>query len=60
MTRRPSNLHGRHHVHASFGAHRGGPTVLLPGLTGDDLADHTDHAAWLGEPAPPNLAVFGG
>jgi DOPA 4,5-dioxygenase len=41
-------------------AHRGGLTVLVHGLTGQDLADHTDHAAWLGEPAPLNLAVFGG
>ena len=26
-----------------------GLTVLLHPVTGDDYADHTDHAAWLGE-----------
>lgn len=39
--------------------HRG-LTVLVHGITGHDLADHTEHAAWLGEPAPLKLAVFGG
>jgi len=34
-------------------------TVLVHGLTGDDLADHTDHAAWLGEPVELDLSVFG-
>lgn len=41
-------------------SHRGGLTVLVHGVTGDDLADHTDHAVWLGEPVPLNLAVLGG
>ena len=38
--------------------HRGGLTVFVHGLTGDDLEDHTTHAAWLGEPATLNLDVF--
>ena len=33
-------------------------TILVHGLTGDDLADHTDHAAWLGEAVPLNLSMF--
>ncbi len=33
-------------------------TILVHGLTGHDLADHTDHAAWLGEAVPLNLSVF--
>lgn len=37
---------------------RGGLTVLVHGLTGDDLADHTEHAAWLGEPVELDLSVF--
>ena len=36
----------------------GGLTVLVHGLTGDDLADHTEHAAWLGEPVELDLSVF--
>jgi DOPA 4,5-dioxygenase len=115
MTRRPSNIHERHHAHVCFSAasaaqpaalcgaagarfglpvgrlhlqpvgphplgscqisfgredfealipwletHRGGLTVLVHGVTGDDLADHTDHAVWLGEPALLDLAVFSG
>jgi aromatic ring-cleaving dioxygenase len=38
--------------------HRHGLTVLVHGLTGDDLADHTDHAAWLGESQELNLSMF--
>jgi len=41
-------------------ANRDGLTVLVHGLTGNDLEDHTVNAAWLGEPAELNLAVFGG
>lgn len=37
---------------------RKGLTILVHGLTGDDLADHTTHAAWLGEPATLKLDVF--
>lgn len=40
--------------------HRDGLDVLVHGLTGDDLADHTLHAAWLGQPSQLNLAMFGG
>ena len=29
---------------------RQGLSVLVHPLTGDDLADHTEHALWLGEP----------
>lgn len=32
--------------------------VLIHPLTGDDLADHTQHAGWLGEPQPLRLDVF--
>jgi len=39
-------------------AHRGDLTILIHGITGDDLADHTNHAAWLGEAVPLNLSVF--
>lgn len=34
-------------------------TVFVHALTGDDLADHTTHASWLGESVPLNLTVFG-
>ena len=33
-------------------------TIFVHGLTGDDLADHTDHTHWLGEPLPLDLSVF--
>lgn len=33
-------------------------TVLVHGLTGDDLRDHTDYAYWLGESVELNLAFF--
>lgn len=33
-------------------------TVLVHALTGNDLEDHTDHAAWLGDPIPLTLSVF--
>jgi aromatic ring-cleaving dioxygenase len=39
-------------------AHRAGLTVFVHGVTGDDLADHTVHASWLGEPATLDLSVF--
>ena len=38
--------------------HRGEFSVLVHPLTGDDLADHTRHAAWLGEPQPLRLEVL--
>ena len=37
---------------------RKGLSVLVHGLTGNDLADHTDHASWLGEPVELNLSFF--
>ncbi|NEZ68244.1 4,5-dioxygenase [Leptolyngbyaceae cyanobacterium CCMR0082] len=38
---------------------RGDFTVLVHGLTGNDLQDHTEHASWLGKPVPLNLLIFG-
>ncbi len=38
--------------------HRYGLNILVHGVTGDDLADHTDHAMWLGQPSDLNLKVF--
>ena len=35
-----------------------GLPVLLHPSTGDDFADHTDHAAWLGEKLPLQLEVL--
>ena len=37
---------------------REGLTVLVHGVTGNDLADHTEHATWLGDAVPLNLAMF--
>jgi DOPA 4,5-dioxygenase len=39
-------------------AQRQGLTILVHGQTGDDLKDHTEHAYWLGEAVPLNLAMF--
>ncbi len=39
--------------------HRGGLSVFVHGLTGNDLQDHTTHASWLGEASALNLHVFG-
>jgi aromatic ring-cleaving dioxygenase len=39
---------------------RDGLTVLLHPGTGNDYADHSDHAAWLGEKLPLRLAVLKG
>ena len=41
-------------------AHRDGLTVFVHGLSGNDLADHTVHASWLGTPAVLDLSMFGG
>jgi aromatic ring-cleaving dioxygenase len=38
--------------------HRGGLDVFVHGLTGDDLADHTEHAYWLGKDYPLDLSMF--
>ena len=37
---------------------RGALSVLVHGLSGNDLADHTDHAYWLGQPRELNLSMF--
>lgn len=37
---------------------RGELTVLVHGITGHDLADHTEHATWLGEAIPLDLSCF--
>jgi len=39
-------------------AHRGGLDVFVHGLTGDELADHTTHAYWLGNEWPLDLSMF--
>jgi len=39
-------------------ANRDGLNILVHGLTGDDLADHTEHAAWLGASTPLKLDMF--
>jgi len=38
--------------------HRGGLDVFVHGLTGDELADHTLHAYWLGKEWPLDLSIF--
>lgn len=38
--------------------HRNGLDVLVHGVTGDDLADHTTHASWLGHEAALKLEMF--
>lgn len=40
-------------------ANRNELTVFVHALTGNDLADHTIHASWLGEAVPLNLSIFG-
>ena len=37
---------------------RQGLTVLVHARTGDDLADHTEYASWLGEAVELNLSIF--
>ena len=37
---------------------RQGLNILVHGLTGDDLADHTTHASWLGNSVALNLKMF--
>jgi DOPA 4,5-dioxygenase len=36
-------------------AHRGGLDILVHGQTGNNIEDHTTHAAWLGKPSVLNL-----
>ncbi|AMO24320.1 DOPA 4,5-dioxygenase family protein [Ramlibacter solisilvae] len=38
--------------------HRNGLDVFVHGLTGNDLADHTLHAYWLGAEWPLDLSLF--
>lgn len=38
--------------------HRGELDVFVHGVSGDDLADHTTHAYWLGNEWPLNLEMF--
>ena len=37
---------------------RQGLDVFVHGVTGDDLADHTTHSSWLGQPAELKLEMF--
>ena len=37
---------------------RNGLTILIHPLTGNDLLDHTDYAAWMGKPEALNLSIF--
>ncbi|MGY4491507.1 DOPA 4,5-dioxygenase family protein [Pseudomonas sp. TE3610] len=39
---------------------RNGLVVFLHPLSGDELADHRDHAIWMGAVRPLKLSVFGG
>jgi aromatic ring-cleaving dioxygenase len=39
--------------------HRDGLDVFVHGLSGDELADHTTHAYWLGKEWPLDLSMFG-
>ena len=38
---------------------REGLTVFAHGLSGDDLADHTQYVIWFGTSEPLNLSIFG-
>ncbi|MGB2924352.1 MAG: DOPA 4,5-dioxygenase family protein [Limnothrix sp.] len=38
--------------------YRNGLDILVHGLTGDDLKDHTEHASWLGKASALNLKMF--
>ncbi|MBV4540332.1 DOPA 4,5-dioxygenase family protein [Pseudomonas vlassakiae] len=40
--------------------YRKGLVVFLHPLTGDELADHRDHAIWMGAVRPLDLSIFGG
>ncbi len=39
-------------------AHRNGLDILVHPLTGDALAEHTEHARWLGEEVALNVDIF--
>ena len=38
---------------------RGDLTLFVHGLSGDDLADHTQHVIWFGNSEPLDLSIFG-
>jgi aromatic ring-cleaving dioxygenase len=38
--------------------HRNGLSILVHADTGDNLADHTKYAYWLGNPADIDLSIF--
>ncbi|NBA96994.1 DOPA 4,5-dioxygenase family protein [Pseudomonas sp. R5(2019)] len=40
--------------------YRNGLVIFMHPLTGDELADHRDHAIWMGAVRPLDLSVFGG
>lgn len=37
---------------------RGDLTLFVHGLSGDDLADHTQHVIWFGQSEPLDLSIF--
>ena len=39
-------------------AQRHGLSVLVRGLTGDNLQDYTEHASWVGDEVELNLELF--
>lgn len=39
--------------------YRKGLVVFMHPLTGDELADHRDHAIWMGAVRPLDLSIFG-
>ena len=45
-------------VIAWLDTHRNGLDVFVHGVTGDDLADHTAHAMWLGNESTLDLRMF--
>ncbi len=39
-------------------AQRHGLSILVHGLTGDNLQDYTEHASWVGDEVELNLELF--
>lgn len=39
---------------------RNGHSILVHGVTGNELKDHTDYAYWLGDSIELNLSIFSG
>ena len=68
--RKPVGPHPRWSCQLSFDAdefdrlipwldeHRDGLDILVHPLTGDALAEHTEHARWLGDAVALNVAIF--